>query len=239
MKMHRLFSILDLLRAARYPLSAEVLAQRMNVSVRTIYRDMASLSVLGAPVHGEPGLGYQLEKGFFLPPLKFDPDEAEAIMLGLKLVMARNSDCLRDAAERVSGKIAEAMGDKRDAFLDLPFQAVTRTRPEDTMAERWEEQLREMIRKRMIAQLAYTDLSGKESRRLVWPLGLTVFDEAWLLTAWCETRCDFRNFRLDRISALYSTGARFLNQKGRRMQDYLSGLQAPVCPLVSQKGTCS
>lgn len=224
MKTLRLFYLLDHLRAARHPLSAETLAQRLDVSVRTLYRDMATLTAIGAPVRGESGVGYQLEKGYFLPPLKFDPDEAEAIMLGLRLVMARNSAGLHDAAERVSGKIADAMGEKGDNFLNLPLQAVTRNRSADAMATRWEGQLREMIRNRLIAELAYRDLAEKQSVRRVWPLGMTLFDEAWLLTAWCETRGDFRNFRMDRIDELRATGERFVARKGQRMQDYLSSL---------------
>lgn len=223
MKTLRLFALLDQLRLARHPVSAELLAQRLGVSLRTIYRDMATLTALGAPVRGESGLGYQLEKGYFLPPLRFDPDEAEAIMLGLRLVKARETGGLHDAAERVAGKIADAMGDDRgEKFRDLPLLAVSRERPADKQAAAWGDALRKMIRGRLIVELTYRDLAEEESRRRIWPLGLTLFDEAWLLTAWCEMRDDFRNFRLDRISRLSETGERFNPQKGRRFQDFLN-----------------
>ena len=225
MKTLRLFALLDQLRLARHPVSAERLAQRLGVSLRTIYRDMATLSALGAPVRGESGLGYQLEKGYFLPPLRFDPDEAEAIMLGLRLVMARGAGGLHDAAERVAGKVADAMGDDRgETFRDLPLLAVSRERSADSEAAKWGDALRKMVRSRQIVELTYRDLSEQESCRRVWPLGLTLFDEAWLLTAWCEMRGDFRNFRLDRISHLSETGERFTPVKGQRFEDYLARL---------------
>lgn len=225
MKTLRLFALLDQLRLARQPVSAQMLAQRLGVSERTIYRDMASLSALGAPVRGESGLGYQLEKGYFLPPLRFDPDEAEAIMLGLRLVMARGTGELHAAAERVAGKVADAMGEQRsEAFRDLPLMAVTRERAEDSLAAGWGDRLRKMIRGRLIVELTYRDQAQEESCRRIWPLGLTLFDDAWLLTAWCELRGDFRNFRLDRIARLSETGERFIPQKGKRFQDYLDRL---------------
>lgn len=182
MKTLRLFALLDQLRATRHPISAEALAQQLGVSARTIYRDMASLQAMGAPVRGESGLGYQLEKGYFLPPLRFDPDETEAIMLGLRLVMARDRGDLRDAAKRVSGKIADAMGtDGADRFQNLPLLAVARPRQDDDHATRWSSVLRKAIRERWVLELTYRDLDGRESHRHIHPLGLTLFDEVWLL----------------------------------------------------------
>lgn len=225
MKTLRLFALLDQLRLARHPVSAEILAQRLGVSLRTIYRDMATLTQLGAPVRGESGLGYQLEKGYFLPPLRFDPDEAEAIMLGLRLVRARGTGGLHDAAARVAGKVADAMGQQRgEQFHDLPLLAVSRERPGEDQAAQWGDALRKMIRERVVVELTYSDLAENESCRRVWPLGLTLFDDAWLLIAWCEVRSDFRHFRLDRIRHLSATGERFAHQKGRRFQDYLDRL---------------
>ncbi|WP_292544704.1 YafY family protein [Mesorhizobium sp.] len=225
MKTLRLFALLDQLRLAHRPVSAEVLAQRLGVSPRTIYRDVASLQAMGAPIRGESGLGYQLEKGYFLPPLQFDPDEMEAIMLGLRLVMARDSEGLHDAAERVSGKVAAAMAkDWGERFRALPLLAVTRQRAGDDLAARWGSDLRTVIREQRIVELAYCDLEGRESLRRIHPLGLTLFDEVWLLTAWCEVREDFRNFRLDRISGLNETGENFRPQNGQRFKDYLAQL---------------
>lgn len=227
MKTLRLFALLDQLRLARRPVSAEVLARRLGVSSRTIYRDVVHLQELGAPVRGESGLGYQLEKGYFLPPLKFDADEMEAIMLGLRLVMARNSSAegLYGAAERVSGKIAAVIGaDEGEKFRSLPLLAVTRERESDDRAAKWIDILRKLIRMRRIVVLTYRTLAGTESCRRVHPLGLTLFDEVWLLTAWCESREDFRNFRLDLIAGIAETDESFHSQNGRRFNDYLATL---------------
>lgn len=225
MKTLRLFTLLDHLRAARRPVSAETLAGKLGVSARTIYRDIASLQAIGAPVRGESGLGYQLEQGYFLPPLQFDVEEMEAIMLGLRLLMARRGSGLRDAAERATGKVAAALGNEDGSrFQNLTLLAVSRHRETDRLAEPWGGIMRKAIRERRIVALAYLSLDGRESRRRIHPLGLTLFDDAWLLTAWCENAQDFRNFRLDRIEAADDTGETFRPRKAHGFKDYLARL---------------
>lgn len=229
MKVFRLFALLDHLRSAATPVSAEALARALDVSPRTIYRDMVTLQAMGAPVRGEAGLGYQLERGYFLPPLRFDADELEAVMLGLRLVRARGDGALRAAAERASGKIgATVAGDAGTSFRQLPLQAVSRRKAGDEVANGWLPLLRAAIRERGLVQLDYADLEGRTSARQVRPLGLTLFDEVWLLTAWCEHRAGFRNFRVDRITHAAATGARFRHESGRRFQDYLASLRDPA-----------
>ncbi|WP_104668852.1 helix-turn-helix transcriptional regulator [Ensifer adhaerens] len=229
MKTVRLFALLDQLRVSRHPVSAEALAQSLGVSPRTIYRDMASLQSMGAPVRGESGLGYQLETGYFLPPLQFGPDEMEAIALGLRLVMARDRADLHDAAKRAAGKVASTVGPEgKERFQTLPLLAVSRKRATDDHAARWGSVVRRTIRERRIVELSYCDLEGQGSNRRVHPLGLTLFDDVWLLTAWCELRDDFRNFRLDRIGGIQETGTRFRSQNGRRFTDYLATLSSPT-----------
>lgn len=226
MKTLRLFELLDRLRSAAAPISAEKLARMQEVSPRTIYRDMATLQAMGAPVRGESGLGYQLEKGYFLPPLHFDEDEMEAIMLGIHLVMARGDNTLASAANRVSGKLGSTMRKETEFhYRNLPLRACYRKTAEIDRANKLLPAMRRSIRRRTMLALDYTDLNGKESRqRLVRPLGLTLFDAAWLLTAWCEARNDFRNFRLDRIEKAEVTDTTFRNEKGKRFQDYLDAL---------------
>ncbi|PLP59189.1 DNA-binding transcriptional regulator [Mesorhizobium loti] len=226
MRTLRLFELLDCLRSATAPVSAEELARKLEVSPRTIYRDMATLQAMGAPVRGESGLGYQLEKGYFLPPLHFDEDEMEAIMLGVHLVMARGDTTLASAAHRVSGKLGSTMHSQAELhYRNLPLRAYYRKTMEIDQANKLLPLMRRSIRKRMMLAVDYTDLSGKESReRLVRPLGLTLFDAVWLLTAWCEARNAFRNFRLDRIGKAEVTGTTFKNEKGKRFQDYLDAL---------------
>jgi|TARA_R100000049_G_C1954708_1_gene106805 predicted DNA-binding transcriptional regulator YafY len=223
--MLRLFALLDKLRAARRPVSAEVLAARLGVSSRTIYRDIASLQSIGAPIRGESGIGYQLEQGYFLPPLQFDSEEMEAIMLGMRHLIARQGGGLREAAERVTGKVAAALGvEGGEQFRNLNLLAVTRQRRSDQLADEWGSLVRLAIRNRRILELAYLSLDERESTRCIHPLGLTLFDDVWLLTAWCEISEDFRNFRLDRIKALAETGETFRLSHGKRFDDYLASL---------------
>jgi predicted DNA-binding transcriptional regulator YafY len=213
MKTLRLFSLLDRLRSASTPVSAEALADMLEVSPRTIYRDMATLVAMGAPVRGEAGLGYQLEKGYFLPPLHFDADELEAIMLGVRLVMARGDGDLGAAAQRVSGKISSTMqAGAGDRYKNLPLRAVSKLTEEHSKANLHLSFLRRAVRDRVVVTLEYLDLKDNITERIVRPLGLTMFDAVWLLTGWCESRNDFRNFRLDRISKVETAGQVFRHQ---------------------------
>lgn len=194
----------------------------LEVSPRTIYRDMATLVAMGAPVRGEAGLGYQLEKGYFLPPLHFDADELEAIMLGVRLVMARGDGDLGAAAQRVSGKISSTMqAGAGDRYKNLPLRAVSKLTEEHRKANLHLSFLRRAVRDRVVVTLEYLDLKDNITERIVRPLGLTMFDAVWLLTGWCESRNDFRNFRLDRISNVETAGRVFRHQKGQRFEDYL------------------
>lgn len=225
MRTFRLFTLLDHLRGRTEPVSAEMLAQELQVSVRTIYRDMATLQVMGAPIRGEAGVGYQMEKGYFLPPLRFDADELDAIMLGTRLLVSRGDDQLAAAAMRVSAKISAVLSnDLSETYKHLPLRAVARQTIENTSANRHLAHLRQAVRNKMILDITYTDLQGNQSQRLARPLGLTMFDDVWLLTIWCETRLDFRNLRADKIDSLQMTGKKFRSEKGKRFEDYLKTL---------------
>ncbi len=222
MRTQRLFQLLEILRGRRQAVSAQVLADATSVSLRTLYRDMADLRAMGAPIRGEPGLGYWLESGYFLPPLRFDADELDAIVLGLRLVAARGDEELTQAAHRVIAKVSAVMSDEgRQGFERLPLQAATARADAETHAPGVMRTLRLAIRDRAVLRIDYQDLQGRDSRRHVQPLGLTVFDQVWLLTAWCEARDDFRNFRVDRLRAVHRTGERFALEQGRRFEDYL------------------
>lgn len=225
MRTLRLFALLDQLRGRRHPVSAEALASRLDVSVRTIYRDMSTLQNLGAPIRGEAGVGYLMEKGYFLPPLHFDVDELDAIMLGTRLIAARGDQDLADAAGRVSAKIGAVLdGEAGDTYRSLPLRAVSRQSEESAQTGLQLGFLRRAIRDRARLEIAYVDLHGKESRRTARPLGLTVFDAAWLLTIWCEVKNDFRNLRVDRIRSAERTGQSFRHEKGKRFDDFLATL---------------
>lgn len=222
MKTIRLFTLLDYLRGRVRPVSADVLARALNVSVRTIYRDMNTLQAIGAPVRGESGLGYMLEKDFFLPPLNFSSDELDAIMLGMRLIGARSDDALSAAADRVSAKISAVIDVKKtDIYKMLPLRAVSRKTAENERAFKHLAFVRDAIHKRRQLNISYVDLQGRESNRIARPLGLTVFDDVWLLTIWCENRSDFRNLRVDNISSVTGTGHHFRQERGKLFEDYL------------------
>ena len=225
MRIHRLLTLLDMLRGEIRPVSAATLAARLGVSPRTLYRDMVTLQAMGAPIRGEVGVGYQLEDGFFLPPLHLDAQEMEAVMLGVRLVRARADATLADAAARASAKLGAAMGDgRRESYLRIPLRAVSRRTEANDAAEAHLSILREAIRSRRTLRIAYNDLRDRQGERLGRPLALTIFDEVWLLTIWCEAKGDFRNLRVDRIQTLIDTGTRFRPERGRRFEDYLATL---------------
>ncbi|MBE7638661.1 HTH domain-containing protein [Sneathiella sp. P13V-1] len=221
MKTERLFNLLEILRGRHYAISAEELAEKLNVSVRTIYRDVAALQAMGAPIEGEVGVGYQMSKGYFLPPLNFDLDEMDAIILGMQLIAVRGDGTLADAAARASSKIMGVISDRFAASRSQSTLLVSNLRGK---APNHMSSLREAIRKRYRVEMAYVDLKGQSTKRTIRPLGVTAFDEVWLLTGWCELRDDFRNFRVDRISELEMTNSYFKPELGKEFSDYLKFL---------------
>lgn len=219
MRLFRLFQLLDELRLRRTPVTARTLAQSMGVSLRTLYRDIADLQAMGAPIRGEGGIGYVMEPGYFMPSLSFDEEELSALAIGMRLAAARGDSVISDAARRAAGKIASALdAPTRRTFLESPLEAG----PGDAANVPYLKALRHAIRHRQVLEVAYTSVAGKTSTRRVRPLGLTVFDAVWLLTIWCETANDFRHLRVDRINALQETGDRFRDERGKRFSDCLA-----------------
>jgi predicted DNA-binding transcriptional regulator YafY len=219
MRLFRLFQLLDELRLRHTPVTARELSQDMGVSLRTLYRDIADLQGMGAPIRGEGGVGYIMEPGYFMPSLRFDANELSALALGVRLVAARTDPEMSEAARRAAAKIASAVGEEtRRAFLDSSFEAG----PSDAANAPHLRALRDAIRRREVFEIDYTSLSGKPSTRRARPLGLTVFDTVWLLTLWCESAHDFRHLRVDRIGGLRRTGEHFRDERGKRFADCLA-----------------
>ena len=207
-RSQRLFDLLHALRQHRRPVSGHVLAGEIGVSIRTLYRDIASLQGLGAAIEGEPGLGYILKPGFLLPPLMFTPEEIEALVLGSRWVADRADDRLRTAARSALARIAAVLPtDLRD---DLEASALLigpgATIPADQIDLAL---LRKSIRTERKLTLLYRDGAGTPSERTVWPFALAFFDTTRVLLAWCELRHGFRHFRTDRISAATPTETRY------------------------------
>ncbi|WP_374386429.1 helix-turn-helix transcriptional regulator [Brevundimonas sp.] len=197
-RSERLFDLLNALRRHRRPVSGQTLADEMGVSIRTLYRDIASLQAQGATIEGEPGVGYVLRPGFLLPPMMFTPEEIEALVLGSRWVAERADGRLRDAALSALGRIGAVLpSDLRDEMeASSLFVVPGAPFPVDTVDPAL---LRKAIRTERRLTLCYRDEAGAASERVVWPFALAFFDRVRLLLAWCELRQDFRSFRTDRI----------------------------------------
>jgi len=205
----RLFLLMDAMRGYRRPVTAARLAEQLGVSERTIYRDIQTLTGLGAPLQGEAGVGYMLKAGFFLPPLMFGADELEALVLGARWVRRQGDEALAAAASNALAKIAAATPkDLRDDMAetslwvpmapDRPAASDIHVRP-----------VREAIRYQHRLRMAYQDEHGQPSDRVVWPFALAFLEGRRLLAAWCEMRTAFRHFRIDRIAAVESLQERY------------------------------
>ena len=220
MRLFRLFRLLDLMRLRSTPVTAASLADELGVSVRSVYRDIADLQAMGAPIRGEGGIGYVMERGYFLPSLRFETDELDAIILGLKLVTERAAPLLDGAAQRAAAKISSALGEaQRDSMVDSALEAG----PHSTANGDGNVQLFATVRTAIAAKetltIGYQNAVGRSSTREARPLGLTLFENDWLLTIWCEIAQDFRHLRLDRITSLNGSGKRFRIEKGKRFKD--------------------
>ena len=225
MRLIRLFEILDDLRAARVPITAQTLADRYKVSLRTIYRDMSTLQSIGAPINGEGGLGYQIEEGFFLPPLHFGVDELDSIILGLRLISNQSEGTLKQAAKTAIGKIADVLPEpEKDKFLTAPLIAYSAKDGYPELDDWQFTIIRHAVRDHQKLQISYRSLAEVRSKRIIQPLGLTTFDGVWVLTTWCELKEDYRNFRIDRISDLEELGEFFQIRSGKSFQDYIRKL---------------
>lgn len=197
----RLLRLLQAMRGRRQPVTAARLAEALEVSERTIYRDIADLRAQGAPIDGEAGVGYILRPGLFLPPLMLSDDEVEAVMLGLRYVDQRGDDVLQAAASVASTKISAVLSPQAQAQMVNPLSlpGPPRTFPQNAMPL---DELRTAIRDRVRLDIRYGDEQERRTERIVWPIQLGFMDQARVLCAWCELRQDFRTFRTDRIVAI-------------------------------------
>ena len=219
----RLLQIIEILRRETAPISAGRMAQELEVSKRTLYRDIVSLEANGVPIRGEPGVGYVLEDGFDLPPLMFSLNELEAIILGARLLDGRLDDDLTNAARSAVAKIAGVIpDDHREHLLDTPIFAPIFGEREDYAFDVSE--IRRAIRAEHPLEIDYVDLSEQQSSRVIWPIFMSMFDETNVMAAWCTLRRDFRSFRLERITRLSVTDGKFgkprryLNDMWRKKQ---------------------
>ncbi|MFN3228341.1 MAG: helix-turn-helix transcriptional regulator [Asticcacaulis sp.] len=213
-RTERLFQIIQMLRRARRPVTAQTMAAELKTSLRTLYRDISDLVSQGVPVRGEAGVGYVLDQGFDMPPMMLTADEVEAAVLGVKWVARQGDPVLTRAAEDLLSKIAAVIPDHlRPLVLETALAVPDFSqRPKDALDMA---QLRAAIYRQGRVALRYRDEQGVESERIIWPLAIAYFDAVRVIPAWCELRQGFRAFRTDRVLEALFLETRY---PGRRMQ---------------------
>ncbi|WP_460274556.1 helix-turn-helix transcriptional regulator [Celeribacter sp. ULVN23_4] len=222
----RLFDLIQILRDGKLH-TARDLAKRVEVSERTIWRDMATLKASGVPVEGERGLGYMVTAPITLPPMNLTLGELEALHLAVAILGEATDPELAENAKSLATKIDAvlpentgppeagwgmavhpfAFADARSGFRHMPL-------------------LREAVREKKVLRISYLALDGSQSTRLVRPLELDYWGRVWTMAAWCELRGDFRSFRVDRIETVIDTGARFRDEPGKTMADFIAAQKA-------------
>lgn len=227
----RLFAIVQLLRRRRTATTAARIAERLDVSERTVYRDIQDLVRAGTPIDGEAGVGYRLRPEYDLPPLMFTRDEIHALVIGARIVAQMGDPMLARASESILAKVAAILPrDLVPLLTDTPFYvppSVGRASSDALLV------IREALADHRTLRLRYTDEQGRSSDRVVRPLGVFFWGRTWTLAAWCETRSDFRNFRIDRIETA-TRGDVFADEPGRTLRDLLARYGEPALKLLDR-----
>ena len=229
----RLFEIIQHMRRKKLVRAAD-LAEALEVSERTIYRDIRDLMATGVPIDGEAGVGYVMREGFDLPPLMFTEQEIEALVLGARIVETW-ADCeLSEAAADVIAKVEAVIPDRLRSYMaDTALMA-----PPERFAEPISfdiADVRHAIRDRRKIEFGYHDALGDESLRVVRPLSLAFFGPSWCLAGWCELRNDFRTFRLDRMRDFTLLEDRFKPEPGKTLNEFLKRPDTWTAGIVAQQ----
>ncbi len=218
----RLFQIVQTIRGRRLT-TAKHLSERLEVSERTVYRDVADLQAQGVPIEGEAGVGYRLGKGFDLPPLMFTTAEAQALVAAVRVAQTWLDPALAAASVDALSRVMSVLPSAERAAAESLVVIVPQWGLEPLVQQRLQ-QLREAAQAKHLVHMCYKDLSDQTSQRKVRPLGVFYWGKVWTLAAWCETRHAFRSFRIDRIEALDVLEARFADEAGRTLADLLRNI---------------
>ena len=216
----RLFQIVLRLGRGRV-VTAQSLAEHLEVSQRTIYRDIQDLIASGIPIAGEAGVGYILRSGYQLPPLMFDEEELQALVFGAEVAKNWGDSSMAQAADRIVAKIDAVLPPRLRPALNSQRLVV----PDVRMSEQTSRilgEVRDSINRRMRIFLDYRDVRDEASERIVWPLTLAYWGKSWTLGGWCELRQAFRNFRVDRIAEANVLNSEFPDEPGKRLADYFA-----------------
>jgi predicted DNA-binding transcriptional regulator YafY len=198
----RLFDILRILRAAARPVTAATIADGLEVTVRTVYRDIATLQARRIPIEGAAGIGYVLRRGFELPPLMFTEDEAEAIAVGVRLLARTGDPGLQKAADSVLSKVTLVVPDMLRDYLNAAPVYVSKSGAPVPAQRELPATIRQAIRDGRKMRIDYEDGGGRRTARVIQPFAVAYYIEATLVCAWCELRNDIRHFRIDRIASV-------------------------------------
>jgi len=215
----RLFQIVQILRRRRTIVTAKQIAGKLEISERTVYRDIRDLIEAGTPIDGEAGVGYRLQPGYDLPPLMFDREEIQALVLGARIVAQFGDPALARASESILGKVAGVLPKELAPLLADTRLFVPPTRSAARASAGLAVAREALVAQRRL-QLKYANERGEASERTVRPLGVFFWGKTWTLAAWCEMRTGFRSFRLDRIETA-TIGERFEEEAGRTLRDML------------------
>jgi len=221
-RAERLFQLLTLLRNRRTVMTAKQMSAHLDVSERTIYRDIQSLSLSGVPVEGEAGVGYRLSHHYQLPPLMFDRHEVEALLLGARMVSGWGDTDMAANAKQAIQKILAVLPDHlRHSDETLPL-LVPHMEEVQKFYTAHSQPIREAIRLKHRVSINYTNVDAQESRRTIEPLGLIFWGKVWTLVAWCHLRNDYRTFRLDRINQLILENEPFTTHEQKSLKHFLA-----------------
>ncbi|MDP1752754.1 MAG: YafY family protein [Reyranella sp.] len=215
----RLFDIIQRLRTTSGPVTAAALATDLEVTPRTVYRDIATLQARRVPIEGAAGIGYVLRKGFDLPPLMFTIDEVEAIAVGARLVRRLRDPKLRESAEAVLAKVTVVLPERlRNHLSATPIYVSPGIAAEAQGADLAD--VRAAIRDSRKLYIAYADEKGRRTHRTIWPIAMAYYVDVTLVGAWCELRAAYRNFRVERIQSSKVLDEHFDQDNGRLFAEW-------------------
>ena len=207
-RAERLLNLIEEFRRRRRPVSGDELAQVLGVSIRTLYRDIASLRALGAGIEGEPGVGYVLRSGFLLPPVMFTVEEVDALILGSRWVSEKADKTLAEAARKAMARLTAVMPNELVDRVDA--QSLVFTQSVDAQPETIDMTVvRRSIHLERKLRIQYKDAKGEDTDRVIWPFLLVYFDRGLLISAWCETREGIRHFHTKRIGSMSELATRY------------------------------
>ena len=222
----RLFQIVQILRSGRL-VTAAVLSEKLEVSERTIYRDIADLQGSGVPIEGEAGIGYMMRDGYDLPPIMFTRKEIEALIVGARLVSAWSGAEQALNIDSALSKIETILPDETKQIYNSTSIFAMNFEEYQNVSKHFDT-LNEAISNQKVICIDYTDLKGLKSKREIEPLALHFWGNVWTLAAWCRLREDFRVFRIDLLNTIQQTGEIFQPTPGKTLQDFLHSRAKPT-----------